>query len=113
MLFGLSLFLIFCYSSRFFLFNVFFYFFTFPLFALVYFSVLPAWSGQTIGKIFMGLRVETVAGENLSLAQSFLRFVSFCLSLLPLGLGLLWVFVDEESRGWHDRIALTRVVGLK
>ena len=97
----------------FFLFNLFFYIFSFPLFVAVYFSLLPAWSGQTVGKIFMGLRVETPEGENLSLGQGFLRFVSFLLSLLPLGLGLLWVFVDEDRRGWHDRIAVTRVVALK
>jgi uncharacterized RDD family membrane protein YckC len=97
----------------FFSFNVLFYFFTFPLFVMVYFSVLSAWSGQTIGKMFMGLRVETAAGGNLSLGQGFLRFAAFLLALLPVGLGLLWVFVDEGSRGWHDRIAVTRVVGLK
>ena len=93
--------------------NLLFYLVTFPLFVVLYFSILSAWSGQTVGKIFMGLRVETLAGANLSLGQSFLRFVSFLLALLPGGLGLLWVFVDLDSRGLHDRIALTRVVALK
>jgi uncharacterized RDD family membrane protein YckC len=97
----------------FFSFNLLFYFLSFPLFVALYFTVLPAWAGQTVGKIFMGLRVETLEGENLSLGQGFLRFVSFLLALLPVGLGLLWVLVDEERRGWHDRIAVTRVVALK
>ncbi|HIJ79597.1 MAG: RDD family protein [Desulfobulbaceae bacterium] len=90
-----------------------FYFFTFPLFVALYFCVLHGWSGQTVGKIFMGLQVKNSAGGDLSWGQVFLRFVSFLLAMLPSGLGLLWAFVDDEGRGWHDRIALTRVVCLK
>jgi len=33
-------------------------------------------------------------------------------SLLPLGLGFLWILFDPEKRAWHDRLSRTRVVVL-
>jgi uncharacterized RDD family membrane protein YckC len=32
------------------------------------------------------------------------------LSALPLFAGFLWVLIDDERRGWHDRFAGTQVV---
>ena len=32
------------------------------------------------------------------------------LSILPCGLGLLWLWIDRDELTWHDRLAGTRVV---
>lgn len=83
---------------------------SFPLFALGYFWVMHGWQGQTIGKMFLGIRVVTQDGGDLSLGLSFLRLTGYALSLLPLGMGLLWGFFHRQHRCWHDLLAATLVV---
>jgi uncharacterized RDD family membrane protein YckC len=83
---------------------------TFPLFIAVYFLALEGWQGQTPGKMFMGLKVVRADGGEMTPGLAFLRLVGFCLSLLPLGLGLFWIIIDREKCAWHDHLAGTRVV---
>jgi len=83
---------------------------TFPLFVSVYFLVLHGWQGQTPGKMFMGIKVVRVDGGEVTPGLAFLRFIGFCLSLLPLGLGFFWSIADREKCAWHDHLAATRVV---
>lgn len=83
---------------------------TFPLFVAVYFLALHGWQGQTLGKMFMGLRVVRADGEEVPPSLAFLRFVGYALSLLPLGLGFFWTIIDREKCAWHDHLAATRVV---
>jgi len=83
---------------------------SFPLFVTVYFLVLHGWLGQTLGKMFMGLRVVRVDGGELTPGLAFLRFIGYGLSILPLGLGFFWSIIDREKCAWHDHLAATRVV---
>ncbi|MDG4475629.1 RDD family protein [Thiovibrio frasassiensis] len=83
---------------------------TFPLFIAVYFLALHGWQGQTLGKMFMGLRVIRSDGGEVTPGIAFLRFIGFALSILPVGLGLFWSIIDREKCGWHDHVADTRVV---
>ncbi|MCX5876507.1 MAG: RDD family protein [Deltaproteobacteria bacterium] len=83
---------------------------TFPLFAAVYFLALHGWQGQTLGKMFMGIRVVRIDGGEVTPSLAFLRFIGFGLSILPLGLGLFWSIIDREKCAWHDHLAATRVV---
>lgn len=83
---------------------------TFPLFVAVYFLALHGWQGQTLGKMFMGLRVVRVDGGEVTPGLAFLRFIGYGLSILPLGLGLFWSIIDREKCAWHDHLAATRVV---
>lgn len=83
---------------------------SFPLFVTVYFLALHGWQGQTVGKMFMGLRVVRVDGGEVTPGLAFLRFIGYGLSILPLGLGLLWSIIDREKCAWHDHLAATRVV---
>ncbi|MFA6282679.1 MAG: RDD family protein [Desulfurivibrionaceae bacterium] len=83
---------------------------TFPLFVAVYFLALHGWQGQTIGKMFMGLRVVRTDGGEVTPGIAFLRFIGFFLSILPFGLGLFWSLADREKCAWHDHVAATRVV---
>lgn len=79
------------------------------LIGLGYELMFTAASGQTIGKMIMGLRVVPDAphaeAERVSIRQAFVR----ALSMLPLGAGLVAAFVGY-GLAVHDRVAHTRVV---
>lgn len=85
-------------------------------------QVLPAvlviafWSMQsaTPGKMAIGAKiVDAKTGEAPSLGQYIGRYLAYFLSIIPLGLGLLWVGFDRKKRGWHDMLAGTVVVRTK
>lgn len=82
----------------------------FFLIVSLYFIVLHSWGGKTLGKIFMGIRVESSQGEGLSVGVSFLRLVGYLLSALPVGAGFLWSVLDRDHATWHDKLAGSRVV---
>lgn len=65
--------------------------------------------GQTPGKLLMGLRVARVNGKPLTIRRALLRYFGYWLSAIPLGLGFLWVLVDDDRRAWHDKLADTCV----
>ena len=76
----------------------------------LYFIVLHSWGGKTLGKIFMGIRVESSQGEDLPVGVSFLRLVGYLLSALPVGAGFLWSVLDKDHATWHDKLDGSRVV---
>src|SRR5262249_20684585 len=65
---------------------------------------------RTPGKALMGLRVIRTDGKPMTLGRAVLRYAGYWISALPLFLGFAWILVDDERRGWHDRIAGTCVV---
>jgi uncharacterized RDD family membrane protein YckC len=58
------------------------------------------------------LRVEREDGALLTWTDTLRRLAAAVLSLLPLGLGYVWLFVDPGRRTWHDRLSRTRVIVL-
>ena len=38
------------------------------------------------------------------------RYFSYYLSLIPFGLGFLWIAFDARKQGWHDKLAWTAVI---
>ena len=80
------------------------------LLSLLYYTILHAFGGQTVGKIFLGIRVVSHENESLSLGASFLFWCANFLSILTLGLGYLWALIDPSRATLHDRIAACRVV---
>lgn len=73
-----------------------------------YMTILPAMTGQTLGKQMAGVIILHRDGRIISLRASFLRFLVSLISALPLGLGFLWVLWDPEKETWHDKAAGTR-----
>lgn len=78
-------------------------------------ALITLWMWQrffaTPGKMLMGCRVvDADSGEALSRRQSLLRYLGYIVSLLPLGLGFLWIAWDRRKQGFHDRIANSVVV---
>ena len=68
--------------------------------------------GQTLGMEAWRLRVEREDGALLDWRDVVTRIGAGVLSLLPSGLGWLWILVDRDKRAWHDRLSHTRVVVL-
>ncbi len=76
----------------------------------IYFLVA---SGQTIGMMITELRVTGSDDRRPPLRRLLSRCFGYLLSLLVLGIGLLWGLFDRESLCFHDRISQTRVVRLR
>lgn len=75
-----------------------------------YFLFFWSLSGQTLGKLLTGSRVVSTRGGTLGLARSALRLVALLAAALPLGAGFIGLWTDAGRRGWHDRIAGTKVI---
>jgi uncharacterized RDD family membrane protein YckC len=68
----------------------------------------------TPGKMAISARVvDASTGNTLSVGQSVGRYLAYFVSILPLGIGLLWVAFDSRKQGWHDKLAGTVVVRSK
>lgn len=84
----------------------------FGFIALVYSTIMTTITGGlSIGRALMGVRVVRLDGLPIGYLRSIGRYLAFIyLALLPLGLGLLWVLVDDRRQGWHDKVARTCVI---
>jgi uncharacterized RDD family membrane protein YckC len=82
------------------------------LVGLIYFSYFDgSASGQTIGKMALGIRViDFRGGGPIGFGRGFIRWLGRILSSIPCFLGYLWALWDKEKQGWHDKIATTVVV---
>ena len=69
------------------------------------------YKAATPGKMAAGIRVvDATSGEKPTAAQSIKRYLGYYVSLLPFGLGMLWVAFDARKQGFHDKLAGTVVV---
>ncbi|PTX91500.1 RDD family protein [Opitutus sp. ER46] len=85
----------------------------FPLFLpalAAYGAALWKLRGTTIGGIICGLRVVRVDNRPIDWATAVVRALGCFVSLLIVGLGFIWVAIDDERQSWHDKIAGTTVV---
>jgi uncharacterized RDD family membrane protein YckC len=80
------------------------------LIVLVYFVFFWTFLGQTPGKALLGLRIVRRDGRRLSVWRSFVRYVAYWVSAIPLFLGFIWILFDRRHEGWHDKIAGTNVI---
>lgn len=80
------------------------------LFVASYYIFFWTIAGQTPGKGIVGLRVLPRQGSKLKLGRAILRYLGYYISIIPLGLGILWILVDDRRLAWHDKVAGTCVV---
>ena len=76
-------------------------------------AVIVFWQKKqaTLGKIAIRARiVDARTGLAPSARQDVIRYFGYLLSVLPLGLGYLWVAFDRRKQGFHDKLAGTVVV---
>lgn len=77
---------------------------------LVYATYFTSVTGQTLGKLALGLRVVDVAGQPPSATRALARAALGSLGVAVVFLGLLPVLFDPAKRALHDRLFRTRVV---
>ena len=75
--------------------------------ALFYKSLWYMANADTPGLHFAGLRLVDFDGRAPRREQRRLRQMAGVLSLVSVGLGLIWALVDEEGLTWHDHISKT------
>ncbi len=69
------------------------------------------YKAATPGKMILGMRiVDANTLGKVSTGRLFVRYLSYYISMLVLGLGFLWVGWDKRKQGWHDKIARTLVI---
>lgn len=76
-------------------------------------AVIAFWIAKqaTPGKMAISAKiVDAASGNAPSAGQLVGRYFAYFVSMLPLGLGLLWVAFDKRKQGWHDKLAGTVVV---
>ncbi len=76
-----------------------------------YFVLFTYFSGSTLGKKALSIKVVGSKGEKLSFLNVLYReTIGKYLSALILNLGYLLIFADKEKRGLHDIMADTNVI---
>jgi uncharacterized RDD family membrane protein YckC len=83
------------------------------LIAVAYETLMVAVTGRTLGKMAISARVVADDGGPVGLGTALARGLLanlFCIALLPALLLGISMERDPRRRGWHDRIAGTRVV---
>lgn len=75
-----------------------------------YASYFTGTTGQTLGKILMGLRVVDTAGEPPGYLRALLRAILGVVGIALAFTGMIPVFFDPARRALHDRVFRTRVV---
>ena len=66
--------------------------------------------GTTIGGVICGLKVVRLDERPVDWGTAIVRTLGCFLSLAVVGLGFIWVAIDDERQSWHDKIAGTTVV---
>ncbi|MDY6986086.1 MAG: RDD family protein [Candidatus Thermoplasmatota archaeon] len=67
--------------------------------------------GQTLGMMAMKIKlIRTDGTYPIGYTQGLLRWVGMMISGLVIYIGYLWIVIDKDKQGWHDKIADTYVV---
>jgi len=79
---------------------------------ILYRFAMYVWRSATLGEIVLNLQVQKLDGTTLTgdYSAALIRALSSLLSLLPAGLGFIWILFDPQRNAWHDKISGTRVV---
>jgi uncharacterized RDD family membrane protein YckC len=82
----------------------------FMLALATYGAVMWKTKGTTIGGIVCSLKVVRVDNREIDWATAIVRALSCFLSMIVVGLGFIWIAIDDDKQSWHDKIAGTAVV---
>jgi uncharacterized RDD family membrane protein YckC len=80
------------------------------LFFPVYLVLFWTLTGETPGMRLMGVRVVRSDGRRVSLWTAIKRLLGYFACFFTLGLGFLWVLLDNQRQGLHDILAGTVVI---
>jgi uncharacterized RDD family membrane protein YckC len=85
----------------------------FSILAIVYlvWAFILFTRGTTPGKKILGMRVVKEDGLTADFFTMFIReTVGRLISSLGFFLGFLWILIDKDNQGWHDKLMRTYVV---
>ena len=69
------------------------------------------WKQATPGKMAVSAKiVDARTGNVPSMKQYIGRYLAYCIAMLPLLAGIIWIAFDQRKQGWHDKLAGTVVV---
>ncbi len=77
------------------------------LVGLLYQAFFLILTGATPGMKYAGISLCSFDGLCPTRAQLRSRLGALLLSVLPLGLGIAWVLLDDDRLSWHDRLSQT------
>lgn len=82
--------------------------------SLIYILAFWAMVGGTPGKIMLGMRIVSSDGSTngIGWGRAILRLLGYIVSSMLCYLGFIWIAIDKDSQGWHDKIARTYVVSV-
>lgn len=75
--------------------------------------VMAFWiyTGATPGKMLFNLKIVDAETKGpVTPLRLVLRYLGYFISILPLGLGFLWIVWDKNKQSWHDKIAKTVII---
>jgi len=68
--------------------------------------------GQTLGMQVWKIRVVNEKNDILNLKEASIRFAAATLSILPFGLGFIWMKFNPGQRALHDIMSKTHIIYL-
>jgi uncharacterized RDD family membrane protein YckC len=78
---------------------------TLALFYLAFQMLFFSFSDATPGMRYARIALCTFGDDNPTRKAMRLRTLATVLALCPLGIGLAWMWMDDDRLGWHDRIS--------
>ncbi len=73
----------------------------------IYLALFSAMGADTPGMRYARIALCTFDSENPTQKMRFQRMAALTLSVLPVGVGVLWSLFDEDRLSWHDRLSGT------
>lgn len=74
---------------------------------VVYHMCFMTLTRATPGMRYAGIELNTFSGYTTGRWQRFARLLAMLLSILPMGLGVVWALFDDGHLTWHDRLSKT------
>jgi uncharacterized RDD family membrane protein YckC len=71
----------------------------------IYQALFFTFSDSTPGMNYARIGLCTFSDDNPTRSQMRRRVLAFLVSACPLGLGLVWSWIDTDRLGWHDRLS--------
>lgn len=76
----------------------------------IYCAIMWKHKGTTVGGAICSLKVVRLDARPLDWSVAIVRALTGFLSFFPVGLGFIWVALDESKQSWHDKVAGTTIV---
>lgn len=79
-----------------------------PAIAIIVFWL---YRGASPGKMITGVEiVDALTGQKPTPRQCIVRYLGYYVSLLAFFVGFVWIAIDKQKQGWHDKLAGTIVL---